>query len=205
MRQTGLVTCRADDRISPLQGHWATGCGRDAVEVKYGGSPGRAFRAPAIGRQALVPYPVAAGLDLARASSLVSGDARVRRWTRRAMPIRRHRNDTAEANDLGGMGRRLDRCRAQARRRWRNYQAIDEALDPTSSAAAHTTWSNTVDEALRIAEAISREPAHDLAELATKFEALWWWIVEDDSVLDATTRRWLARFRRSLIQLTGRV
>ena len=107
--------------------------------------------------------------------------------------------------NLSDKGRRLDRCRARIRRCWRDYQAIDEALDPTASAAAHTDWSKAVDDALQIAEAISREPAHNITELATKFEAMWWWIIEDDSILDVTTRQWLARFRRSLIRLARNV
>jgi hypothetical protein len=109
---------------------------------------------------------------------------------------------SGDATSIGNLGRRLDQCRARARRHWRDYRIIDEKLDPTASAAAHANWSNAVDYALRVAEAISRQPAHDSTELSTKFEALWWWIKEDDGVLDAALRRWLARFRKSLRQLS---
>jgi hypothetical protein len=53
-------------------------------------------------------------------------------------------------------------------------------------------------DALGIVETISAEPAHDLRELLVKFDAVWWWVKEDDNVLDGSTRRWLVRFRRSL-------
>jgi hypothetical protein len=58
-----------------------------------------------------------------------------------------------------------------------------------------------VDHAFHTAEIISREPAHDLTGLAIKFDAAWWWIVEDESLLDETARLWLIRFRRSLHRL----
>jgi hypothetical protein len=58
-----------------------------------------------------------------------------------------------------------------------------------------------VDEALKIAEAISRQQPHDLADLVVQFESTWWWIVMDDSVLDGSSRRWLRRFRRGLRRL----
>jgi hypothetical protein len=40
-----------------------------------------------------------------------------------------------------------------------------------------------VDQALHTAEIISRERAHDLTGLVTKFDAAWW-IIEHDSLLD---------------------
>ena len=98
----------------------------------------------------------------------------------------------------------LNRHRTRARRTWRNYQAIDEELDAAASAAAHRVWSDAVDDALRVAEAISRERPRDLGELLIQFEATWWWLIEDDSVLDGTARRWLRRFRRSLRQLAAK-
>jgi hypothetical protein len=61
-----------------------------------------------------------------------------------------------------------------------------------ASTNAHQAWSDAVDEALKIAEVISRQQAHDIEELAIQFEATWWWIVEDDSVLDGSARRWFA-------------
>jgi hypothetical protein len=58
-----------------------------------------------------------------------------------------------------------------------------------------------VDQALHTADIISHEPAHDLAGLVTKFDAIWWWIIEDDPLLDDRARLWLMRFRRSLHRL----
>jgi hypothetical protein len=76
--------------------------------------------------------------------------------------------------------------------------AADERADSTASRRAHKNWSDAVDDALRVAEAISVAPVHDLGELLIQFEATWWWMGEDDNVLDGSTLRWLARFRRSL-------
>ena len=102
------------------------------------------------------------------------------------------------SNDLTTLGRDLQHCRARAARLWRRYYAIDEQLDPEGSTLAHQAWSETVDEALRIADAISREQATSFAELLVQFDAIWWWVVEDDAILDASARHGLRRFRRSL-------
>lgn len=104
---------------------------------------------------------------------------------------------------VAGLARKLARCRARSTRLWRMYQAIDEKLRPDASTAAHLSWSDTIDEALGIAEAISRQRPRDIAELAMQFEALWWWLVEDDSILDGSARRWLGRFRRALRHLAA--
>ena len=107
-------------------------------------------------------------------------------------------------NDLTTLGQDLQRCRARAARLWRRYHAIDEQLDPETSSLAHLAWSEAADEALRIADAISREQATTISDLLVQFDAILWWIVEDDSVLDASARRWLRRFRRSLRALTAK-
>lgn len=104
---------------------------------------------------------------------------------------------------LPALSRDLRRCRSRARRLWKNYQTTDEQVEPAASAKAHQAWSETIDEALVIAEAISRQQPRSLSELAMQFEAIWWWIIEDDSVLDGSTRRWLGRFRRSLRRLAA--
>lgn len=104
---------------------------------------------------------------------------------------RRQTQDTrppAESR-LRTFGHDLSRCRARAYRLWRTYQAIDENAEPAESAAAHKAWSDAVDTTLRIAEAISREQAHDLVELRIQLDSIWWWLVEDDSILDANARR----------------
>ena len=99
--------------------------------------------------------------------------------------------------DLSSLGLDLQRCRARATRLWRKSHAIDEQLDPAGSTIAHQAWSKTVDEALRIADAISREQASTLTDLLIQFDAIWWWVVEDDSLLDSSAKQWLRRFRRS--------
>lgn len=101
------------------------------------------------------------------------------------------------------LARHLGIHRRRTRRLWKDYQSTDERVDPAASAQVHQAWSDSVDKALEIAEAMSRQQSHDLAELAMQFEAIWWWIIEDDSVLDGGTRRWLRRFRRSLRRLVG--
>jgi hypothetical protein len=103
-------------------------------------------------------------------------------------------------SDLGELHTKLHRRRSKADRLWRAYRSSSEE-DSAASAKAHQVWSNTIDEALTIAEEISRHQASSLNELHIKFEAIWWWIVEDDSVLDGAARRWLGRFRRSLHHL----
>ena len=107
-------------------------------------------------------------------------------------------------NDLTTLGRELQHCRARAACLWRSYHAINEQIDPEGSTIAHQAWSETVDEALRIADAISREQAATLSDLLIQFDAIWWWVVEDDSILDASARRWLPRFRRSMRGLAAK-
>lgn len=99
------------------------------------------------------------------------------------------------------LDRRLAQHRARARRAWRKHAEAKELADPTAASTAHRAWSEAVDDALRTVEAISAEPVNDVQELLIKFDAVWWWLQGDDSVLDESTRRWLGRFRRSLRRL----
>lgn len=108
---------------------------------------------------------------------------------------------TADDTILPELDRRLAQHRARARRAWRRYVAANERADPTSSSREHRAWSEAVDDALRTVEAISMVPVHDVQGLLIQYEAVWWSINEDDSMLDASTRRWLWRFRRSLRRL----
>jgi hypothetical protein len=118
---------------------------------------------------------------------------------------RHGRPGSAAADDrLRALGEDFDRLRVRARRQRRQGERIAQEPGAANAAAAAREWSATIDQILRIAETISREPAHDLVELAIKFEAAWWSIVEDDSLLDETARRWLLRFRRSLRHLAGK-
>ncbi len=107
-------------------------------------------------------------------------------------------------NDLTPLGGDLRHRRARAARLWRRYQAINEKLDPVGSTLAHRAWSEAVDAALGIADAISLEQATTLADLLVQFDAIWCWVVEDGRILDASAKRWLRRFRRSLRALAAK-
>lgn len=102
---------------------------------------------------------------------------------------------------LPELGRQFLRQRARAKRAWRMYLATSEKIDPATSVKAHQAWSDAVDDALRTVEAMSVQRPHDLDDLLLLYEALWWWIKEDDNVLDGGTRRWLGRFGRHLRRL----
>lgn len=123
------------------------------------------------------------------------------------MATRRHhtRLEAAIGGDssLTQLDHDLARCRRRERRLWRSYQRIGEKRDAAASAAAHRTWSDTMDDALKVADAISREQARDIGELLLQFDAIVWWIAVDDNVLDGATRHWLKRFRRSLRKLAA--
>lgn len=104
----------------------------------------------------------------------------------------------AAKSALPTLGRQFMRQRARAQRAWRSYAATSDKIDADASAKAHQKWSDAVDSALLTIQAISVEPAHDLSELLLQYEAIYWWLGEDDNILDGSTRRWLGRFRRSL-------
>ncbi len=67
-----------------------------------------------------------------------------------------------------------------------------------TAARLHKAWSDAIDDALKAAEAISRERPDDLGDLHIQYEAIWWWVRDDDNVLDGSGRTWIGRFRRSL-------
>ena len=103
---------------------------------------------------------------------------------------------------LHDLGRELGRNRARAGRAWRRYTSLSEKLDP-AAIRAHQVWSDAIDDTLRTAEAISREQPLSLNDLLVRYEAIWWWINDDDNVLDGSTHRWLTRFRHSLRRLAS--
>jgi len=76
---------------------------------------------------------------------------------------------------------RLRRRAARQRRRWHGLRDIGDDAAKTAAAA----WSQTIEDALEIATKIAQQPAHDLDGLNVKFSAIWWWLVLDDSILDA--------------------
>ena len=107
----------------------------------------------------------------------------------------------SEVTSLTKLGREFARRRAACQRAWRRYQASDETIDPVAASQAHRRWSGAIEDALAAIERISGERPSDFHGLLLQYEAIWWWISEDDSVLDRSTRRWLMRFRRSLRRL----
>jgi len=106
-----------------------------------------------------------------------------------AKPLSARSSNASASSHLAMLGRTLDQLRRRSYRQWRHYQSIDEGEDAATASNAHKEWSDSIDEALGVADAISREPVHDLTDLVLKFDAVWWWIVEDDSVLDLTVKR----------------
>jgi hypothetical protein len=116
---------------------------------------------------------------------------------------RRHQRAHRDAGEdrLPALGREFEQDRARAHRQRQRWEAVRHEPDSPAATRAAQTWSATVDQALHTAEIISREPAHGLAGLVVKFDAAWWWIIEDDTLLDDRARVWLMRFRRSLHRL----
>jgi len=117
----------------------------------------------------------------------------------------RSQNEHAAARSsdarLAALGREFDRRRRVAHRSWRAWQ-LNAGHDEVGRRPE--AWSAAIDASLAVAEAISRTPADDLEGLLVKYEALWWWMNEDNSVLDASLKRWFSRFRRDLRRLAGR-
>jgi hypothetical protein len=109
--------------------------------------------------------------------------------------------ETADLTDMLALAPRFEQLRRRSRRQWRRYQSLDDEGGRIAAAAAHEAWSTSVEETLGVVEAISLAPAESIANLAIKVEAICWWVVEDDSILDAALRRWLVRLRRSARQL----
>jgi hypothetical protein len=118
---------------------------------------------------------------------------------------RAHEDHGAVRSPLLQLGQDLQRHQARARRAWARYRGASEGADAKGNAKAHQAWSNAVEDTLRIVEIISREQPRDLADLLIQYEAIWWWISEDDNVLDSSTRRWLRRFRRAIRKLAVQI
>lgn len=143
----------------------------------------------------LVPCVVAHGLDCSVGSPLGVSQHGLRRGVR-GMTTRTEA--PGHGTPLRRLNRELDRHRRRASRAWRKYQATSETVDPDTAAALHRVWSEATDDALQTADAISRQRPLDLRDLLIQYEAMWWWIKEDDNILDGSTRRWFGLFRRNL-------
>lgn len=106
-----------------------------------------------------------------------------------------------EADQLELLGADLARAAARVRRLSHKVKVARQTGDEDRLAAISEDWSRTMDKALQLAGAIAQLPANDVHDLVVKFEAIWWFLVEDDNVLDASAMRWMRRFRRSLRSL----
>jgi hypothetical protein len=113
-----------------------------------------------------------------------------------------HKPEERWASSLTG-GRDFVRQRTAAQRAWKRYQAKEETVDPASASTSHQAWSNAIESTLAAAEALSRQRPTDINDLRLQYDAIWWWIREDDNVLDERTRRWLGRFGRNLRRLAA--
>jgi hypothetical protein len=114
---------------------------------------------------------------------------------------RAHEHHGAAPRPLLQLGQDLLRHQARSRRARAKYQGASEGADADGAAKAHQAWSDALEDTLRIVDIISRGQPRDLADLLIQYEAIWWWISEDDSVLDTGTRRWLRRFLRAIRSL----
>ena len=88
-------------------------------------------------------------------------------------------------------------------RAWRAYHSNASKDDSLAAATAHKVVSDAVEEAVRTAEEIPRRHPDGLTSLVLQYDAIWWWIVFDNNILDATTQRWLNRLRRSVRRLAA--
>jgi hypothetical protein len=95
---------------------------------------------------------------------------------------------------------RLRRRAARQRRQWQGLRDIGDDAATTTAA----TWSQTIEDAFAIATEIAQQPAHDLDGLNVKFSAIWWWLALDDAILDASAKRWLRAFGKSLARAAHR-
>ena len=70
---------------------------------------------------------------------------------------------------------------------------------------AWSRWSATSDELADLVDAILRQPALALTDLAVKFDALSWLLLSDGSVLDHAAERQVRAFGRQLRRLADRI
>jgi hypothetical protein len=92
---------------------------------------------------------------------------------------------------------------AQLNRQARRVRRLRGRVRPGGDAAAWYRWSRAVTECAELCDQIAREPAHSLAGVAVKHQALVWQLTEDDVILDRGVRRRVLAFGRELQALSA--
>jgi len=110
------------------------------------------------------------------------------RSTRSVAGLEGSASDAGNDHQLTELDAQLGRLRRRAARQRRKWQGLRDIGDDAATTAS-ATWSQTVEDAFAIATEIAQQPAHDLDGLNVKFSAIWWWLVLDDSILDACANR----------------
>ena len=125
------------------------------------------------------------------------------RSTRSVAGLDGRASDAENDQQLTELDAQLVRLRRRAAWQRRKWQSLRDSGDDAATTAA-AAWSQTIEDALEIATEMAQQPAHDLDGLNVKFRAIWWWLVLDDSILDASAKRWLRAFSKSLGQVAYR-
>ena len=86
---------------------------------------------------------------------------------------------------LLALGAELARLRRRAGGQWRKWRRLQDGANDVEAARAGESWSATIDAAMQVADRIAKTPAHGIEGLVVKFDAAWWFLVLDDSILDA--------------------
>lgn len=104
-----------------------------------------------------------------------------RRWTRQGRHVRQL---AARADDLA-----TSRGIAPVGRRKRQRAALDAIREEVGYHAAWALWSATYDELAALADQISPHPASTSSNLAVRFAALQWLLLDDGAVVDQQAAR----------------
>ena len=136
--------------------------------------------------------------DLARTGGLFALGVEFARLRRRcARQGHRVRQLAAQAEELAA-SRGIGRVGAGRR----HSAALDAIRTEVGYHAAWARWSSTSNEVAQLADRIARYPARNRDDVATKFEALQWSLLDDGVLLDDAVRRQVQAFGRELRELS---